>query len=181
MQRLQKVWRVSFWLKGHSGWATLLVSLDSSQSTGAMWALMHRKKVQRIVDVFEHTQVMLQPIPSIRDPGIPQICRELCPLEQDKRLGPDPAAGFYQDPHVPDTSMTMDKHAYGEFSSPWSCLDSRPLWKKKWSLKMPCSLCQLPKDSSHPSPLGSPFLLLLHWGLCCQPAQQTPACFPKII
>lgn len=143
--------------------------LDGSQSTGAMWALcrqepclMHRKKVQRIMDVFEHTQVMLQPIPSIRNPGIPKICRELCPLEQDKRLGPDPAAGSCQDPHVPGRTMTMGKQAYGEFSSPWSCLDSRPLWKKKWSLKMPCSLCQLPKGSSPPCPLGSPFLPLLH-------------------
>lgn len=112
---------------------------------------MHRKKVQRIMDVFEHTQMMLQPIPSIRNPGIPKICRELCPLEQDKRLGPDPAAGSYQDPHVPGRTMTMGKQAYGEFSSPWSCLDSRPLWKKKWSLKCPAVLVSFPKGP-HPVP-----------------------------
>lgn len=111
---------------------------------------MHSKKVQRSLDVFEHTQVMLQTIPRTRDPGMPKACRELCPLEQDEKLGPDPAAGSYQDSHAPDTCITMGKEAYGDFSSPWSCLDSRPLWKQKWSLKIPCSLCQLPKGSSHP-------------------------------
>lgn len=73
---------------------------------------------------------------------------ELSPLEKDKKLRPDPAAG-YQDSHAPGTSMTMGKEAYGDFLSPWSCLDSRPLWKQKWSLKIPFSLHQLPKGSSH--------------------------------
>lgn len=99
---------------------------------------MHSKEVS------EHTQVMLLIIPPIRNPGIPKTYRELHPLEQDKNLGPDPAAGSLQDSHVPDTSMTMGKKAYGDFLSPGSCLDSRPLWKQKWSLKIPCSLCQLP-------------------------------------
>lgn len=74
---------------------------------------MHSKKVQRSLDVFEHTQVMLQTIPRTRDPGMPKTCRDLCPLEQDEKLGPDPAAGSYQDSHAPGTCITMGKEAYG--------------------------------------------------------------------
>lgn len=135
---------------GIPGWLPVYWGHVCTLQAGAMPHA--QQEIQRSVDVFEHTQVMLLTIPSIRNPGIPKTCRELCPLEQDKNLGPDPAAGSYQDSHVPGTSMTMGKEAYGDFSSPWSYLDSRPLWKQKLSLKIPCSLCQLPKGSSHPMP-----------------------------
>lgn len=106
---------------------------------------MHSNKVQRSVDAFEHTPVMLQTIPSTGDPGIPKTRRELCPLEPDKKLGPDPAAGSHQDSHVPATSMTMGKEDYGGFIPL-----ELPGLQATWSLKILCNLHQLPKGSSHP-------------------------------
>ena len=54
---------------------------------------MHSEKVQRRLDVqhaFEHAQVMLQNIPRIGVPGIPNTCREAescAPWSELKSLG----------------------------------------------------------------------------------------------